>query len=90
MEKTLRIVKVLSKLDIFRVHIQIGELEHLDTFQDFLIAELMKLRMMHILEISISSLNHVNVRTTKTSKLTDNEKKKIRKIRIFFDIEKSL
>ena len=49
----------------------IGTLDYLDTFQDFLIAEHMKLR---ILEISISSLNHVNVRTTKTPKLTDNEK----------------
>ena len=70
MEKTLRIVKVLSKLDIFRVHIQIGELEHLDTFQDFLIAENMKPRM-HILEISISSLKLVIVRPTKTSKSAD-------------------
>jgi hypothetical protein len=42
----------------------------LDTFQDFLIAEHMKPRM-HILEISISSLNHVIVRPTKTPKLAD-------------------
>jgi hypothetical protein len=41
-----------------------------DTFQDFLIAEHMKPRM-HILEISIFSLNHVNVRPTKTPKLAD-------------------
>ena len=42
----------------------------LDTFQDFLIAEHMKPRM-HILILSISSLNHVNVRPTKTPKLAD-------------------
>ena len=42
----------------------------LDTFQDFLIAEHMKQRM-HILEISISSLNHVIFRPTKTPKLAD-------------------
>ena len=42
----------------------------LDTFQHFLIAEHMKPRK-HILEISISSLNHVNVRPTKTPKLAD-------------------
>ena len=42
----------------------------LDTIQDFLIAEPMK-PCMHILEISISSLNHVNVRPTKTPKLAD-------------------
>ena len=42
----------------------------LDTFQDCLIAEHMKPRM-HILEISISSLNHVIVRPTKTPKLAD-------------------
>ena len=42
----------------------------LDTFQDFLIAEHMKPRM-HILEISISSLNHVILRPTKTPKLAD-------------------
>ena len=42
----------------------------LDTFQDFLIAEHMKPRK-HILEISISSLNHTNVRPTKTPKLAD-------------------
>ena len=42
----------------------------LDTFQDFLIAEHMKPRM-HILEISISSLNHVIVRPTKTPKVAD-------------------
>ena len=41
-----------------------------DTFQDFLIAVHMKPRM-DILEISISSLNHVNVRPTKTPKLAD-------------------
>ena len=39
----------------------------LDTFQDFLIAEDMKLRM-HILEISIYSLKHVIVRPTKADK----------------------
>ena len=39
----------------------------LDTFQDFLIAEHMK-PCMHILEISISSLNHGIVRPTKTPK----------------------
>ena len=42
----------------------------IDTFQDFLIAEHMKPRM-HTLEISISSLNHANVRPTKTPKLAD-------------------
>ena len=42
----------------------------LDTFQDFLIAEHMK-PCMHILEISISSLNHVIIRPTKTPKLAD-------------------
>ena len=42
----------------------------LDTFQDFLIAEHMKSHM-HILKISISSLNHVIVRPTKTPKLAD-------------------
>jgi hypothetical protein len=42
----------------------------LDTFQDFLIAEHMK-PCLHLLEISISSLNHVNVRPTKTPKLAD-------------------
>ena len=42
----------------------------LDTFQDFLITEHMKPRM-HILEINISSLNHVIVRPTKTPKLAD-------------------
>ena len=42
----------------------------LDTFQDFLIAEDMKLRM-HILEISIYSLKHVIVRPTKTPKSAD-------------------
>ena len=41
-----------------------------DTFQNFLITEHMKPHM-HILEISISSLNHVNVRPTKTPKLAD-------------------
>ena len=41
-----------------------------DTFQDFLITEHMKQRM-HILEISISSLNHVILRPTKTPKLAD-------------------
>ena len=39
----------------------------LDTFQDFLITEHMKPHM-HILEISISSLNYVVVRPTKTPK----------------------
>ena len=80
----------------------------LDTFQDFLIAEHMK-PFMHLLKISISSLNHVNVRATKTPKLADKTmcsilplttnaplnwyslmKKKIRKVRIIFDIENSL
>ena len=42
----------------------------LDTFQDFLIAEHMKPRM-YILEISISSLNHVILKPTKTPKLAD-------------------
>ena len=42
----------------------------LDTFQDFLIAEHIKPRM-HILEISISSLNHVILRPTKTPKSAD-------------------
>ena len=42
----------------------------LDNFQDFLIAEHMKPGM-HILEISISSLNHVFIRPTKTPKLAD-------------------
>ena len=42
----------------------------LDTFKDFFIAEHMK-PCMHILEISISSLNHVIVRPTKTPKLAD-------------------
>jgi hypothetical protein len=42
----------------------------IDTFQDFFIAEDMKPRM-HILEISISSLNHVIARPTKTPKLAD-------------------
>ena len=42
----------------------------LDTFQDFLISEHMKPCML-LLEISISSLNHVNVRPTKTPKLAD-------------------
>ena len=42
----------------------------IDTFQDFLIAEHMKPRM-HVLEISISSLNHVIVRPTKTPKSAD-------------------
>ena len=46
------------------------ELWTLDTFQDFLIAEHMK-PCMHILEISISSLNHVIVRPTKTPKSAD-------------------
>ena len=41
-----------------------------DTFQDFFITEHMKPRM-HILEINISSLNHVIVRPTKTPKLAD-------------------
>ena len=39
----------------------------LDTFRDFLIAEHIK-PCMRILEISISSLNHVIVRPTKTPK----------------------
>ena len=39
----------------------------IDTFQDFLIAEHIKPRM-HILEISISTLNHVIIRPTKTAK----------------------
>ena len=42
----------------------------IDTFQDFLITKHMKARM-HILEISITSLNHVNVRPTQTPKLPD-------------------
>ena len=42
----------------------------LDTFQDFSIAEHIKPRM-HILEVSISSLNHVILRPTKTPKLAD-------------------
>ena len=42
----------------------------LDTFQNFLITEHMKPRM-HILEISISSLNHVIIRPTKTPKSAD-------------------
>ena len=42
----------------------------LDTFQDFLIAEHMK-PCMHVLEMSISSLNQVIVRPTKTPKLAD-------------------
>ena len=42
----------------------------LDTFQDFLITEHMKPRM-HMLEISISSINHVIVRPTKTPKSAD-------------------
>ena len=42
----------------------------LDTFQDFLINEHMK-PCMRILEISISSQNHVIVRPTKTPKLAD-------------------
>ena len=42
----------------------------IDTFQDFLISEHMK-PCMHILEISISSLNHVFIRPTKTPKLAD-------------------
>ena len=41
-----------------------------DTFQDFLIGEYMKPRM-HIMEISISSLNHFVVRPTKTPKSAD-------------------
>ena len=41
----------------------------IDTFQDILIAEHMK-PCMH-LEISISSLNHVIVKPTKTPKLAD-------------------
>ena len=50
----------------------VGSVEYylLDTFQDFLIAEHMKPRM-HILEISISSLNHVFIRPTETPKLAD-------------------
>ena len=44
----------------------------IDTFQVFLITEHMK-PCMHILEISISSLNHVIVRPTKTPKLADKE-----------------
>ena len=40
---------------------------YLDTFQDFLIAEHMKPRV-YVLEISISSLNYVIVRPTKTPK----------------------
>ena len=43
---------------------------YLDTFQDFLIAKHMKPHM-HILEISVSSLNHVVVTPTKTPKLAD-------------------
>ena len=42
----------------------------IDTFQHFLIAEHMK-PCMHILEISISSLNHFVVRPTKTPKSAD-------------------
>ena len=42
----------------------------LDSFQDFLVSEHMEPRM-HLLEISISSLNHVIVRPTKTPKLAD-------------------
>ena len=41
-----------------------------DTFQDFLITEHMKL-CMHTLEISISSQNHVIVRPNKTPKSAD-------------------
>ena len=56
--------------DLLKVHsFRVGSCV-VDTFQDFLIAEHMKPRM-HILEISISSLNHVNVRPTKTPKLAD-------------------
>ena len=41
-----------------------------DTFQDFLIAEHMR-SCMHILEISISSLNHFVIRPTQTPKSAD-------------------
>ena len=43
---------------------------YLDTFQDFLIAKHMKPHV-HILKISISSLNYVIARPTKTPKLAD-------------------
>jgi hypothetical protein len=45
-------------------------LHQVDTFQDFFIAEHIK-PCIRILEISISSLNHVIVRPTKTPILAD-------------------
>ena len=45
-------------------------MNRVDTFQDFLIAEHIKPRM-HVLEISMSSLNHVIVRPTQTQKSAD-------------------
>ena len=59
--------KVVLKEKWVHVHLSI---EILDTFQDFLIAEHMK-SCTHIMEISISSLNHFVVRPIKTPKSAD-------------------
>ena len=58
--------KETSSLSGNKVYLLIDSFS-LDTFQDFLIAVHMKPHM-DLLEISISSLNHVIVRPTKTPK----------------------
>ena len=52
--------------------LEFGLASMLETFQDFLIMLGIK-PCMHVLEISIFSLNHVIVRPTKTPKLADKE-----------------
>ena len=59
-----------NPLGTCKIHKEMFTTYVVDTFQDLLIAEHMKPHM-NILEISISLLNHVNFRPTKTSKLAD-------------------
>ena len=63
----------LSRVTLYKIHILIIHFIRgclVNTFQDFSITEHMK-PCMHILEINISSLNHIVVRPTKTPKSAD-------------------